>query len=122
MPKRDETLRLYDIWHAACRVIEYVDGLDEPTFRASPMRIDAVLRNLEIVGEATRHLSHETMALYPAIDWANARAMRNVIVHGYEGVSIAIVWRTVCDDIPPLEAALRTDAMGYEADGKWGKD
>lgn len=110
------------MWHAACRVLEYVDGLDEAAFRVSTMRIDAVLRNLEVIGEAARHISHETQALYPTVDWANARAMRNVIVHGYEGVSFAIVWRTICDDIPPLEAALREDAQRYEAEGKWGRD
>lgn len=122
MPKRDEALRIFDIWHAATRILEYVDGVDEETFRQEPMRIDAVLRNLEVIGEATRHLTQESKARYPAVDWANARAMRNVIVHSYEGVSIAIVWRTVREDLPVLEATLRSDAQAFEADGGWLPD
>ncbi len=122
MPKREVELRLFDIWHAAQRILEYVTGVDEAMFRASPMRVDAVLRNLEVIGEATRHLPHDVMARYSDIDWINARAMRNVIVHGYEGVSLAVVWRTVCDDIPVLERALREDAERYENEGRWGKD
>jgi hypothetical protein len=122
MPKREEALRLFDAWHAASRVLEYVAGLDEAAFRASPMCVDAVLRNLEIIGEAARYISHEVQQRYPTVDWVSARAMRNVIVHGYEGVSIAIVWRTVCDDVPPLEAALREDAIRYEEEGRWGAD
>jgi uncharacterized protein with HEPN domain len=116
MPKRDENLRLYDVWHAASRVLEYAAGVEKEELRTSPMRLDAILRNLEIIGEASKHLSPETQARYPAIDWANARAMRNVITHGYDAVSFEIVWQTLQDDIKPLEAALHEDAKKFEKD------
>lgn len=121
MPTREVNLRLFDVWHAACRVLEYIAGIDKETLRTSPMRLDAILRNLEIIGEAAKHLPAEAQAQYPTIDWANARAMRNVLAHGYEAVSFEILWRTLQNEIPPLEAALREDAMRFKEEGRWGK-
>lgn len=82
--------------------------------RGDHMRLDAVLRNVEIIGEAARHIPDDVAKRYPGIDWANARAMRNILAHGYAIVSFEIVWRTIIKDIPPLEAALRTDARRYK--------
>ena len=83
------------------------------------MRLDAVLRNLEIIGEAARHLTADVLARYPAIDWPNARAMRNILVHGYEAISFEIVWQTLQENIEPLELALREDAKRFEEQGRW---
>jgi uncharacterized protein with HEPN domain len=120
MPTRDANLRLFDVWHAACRVLEYVEGIDKEALRTSPMRLDAVLRNMEITGEAVRSIPPDVQRLYPSIDWAGARAMPNVLAHGYEAVCFEIVWSTIQRDIPPLEAALREDARRFENEGKWG--
>jgi len=122
MPTRDVNLRIFDVWHAACRILEYTADIDKETLRNSPMRTDAVLHNMEIIGEAAKHLPPEIQAQYASVDWANARAMRNVLAHGYDAVSFEILWRTLQQDIPPLEADLREDAKHFEEQGRWGKD
>ena len=73
-----------------------------------------LLRNLEIIGEAARYFWHGPQQHYPTVDWVSARAMPNAVVHGYEGVRDAIVRRTVCDDVPSLQAALPEVAIRYK--------
>ena len=72
---------------------------------------DAVLRNFAVIGEATRYLPPEFVALYPEKSlgppWVRMRGMRNVVVHEYSGVDLRIVWDTLEEDLPQLVPVLR---------------
>ena len=63
---------------------------------------DAVIRNLEIIGEATKALSPEFRAKYPGIPWSNMAGMRDVLIHGYMGVDLKIVWDVVSARLEPI--------------------
>ena len=66
------------------------------------MVIDAVVRNLEIIGEAAEHLPAEAKALMPDVDWSKATPFRDVIAHGYFGLDLHIIWDVVQTKIPPI--------------------
>jgi len=70
--------------------------------------VDAVLRNLTVIGEAARHVPDEVVATHPDLPWSEMRDMRNIVVHEYFGVDPAIIWRTIREDLPPLVPQLES--------------
>lgn len=80
---RDSLLYLEDMLRFCERVIDYSGGLDLQSLRADPMRFDAVLRNLELIGEAATHVPDEMRAAEPDIPWRLIIATRNRLIHGY---------------------------------------
>lgn len=108
MPRRSWRLRVEDTLQAVRRIREYVASLDFQSFSRDQKTIDAVLRNLEIVGEASRHVPPEIQARYPTLPWNEMRAMRNLLSHAYFLVDLDIVWKTVRDDLPLIEPTLKT--------------
>lgn len=107
MPPREWTFRILDMIDRIERIGGYVEGLTEPQFRENTLVIDAVIRNLEVIGEAASRLPVEVLEAYPDIPWHEMRGMRNLLIHEYFGLSLPIVWRTVTHDLPPLLAVLR---------------
>jgi len=107
MRYRDWKMRLEDILEAIAKIDRYTAGMDYDSFRADDKTIDAVVRNLEIIGEAARHVPDSVQSQQPDIPWARMRNFRNILIHEYSGVSIPIVWQTIRDDLPPLVPRLR---------------
>lgn len=98
--RRDQTY-LRHIRDAARRIQEYThDGRD--AFMENTMMQDAVIRNLEIIGEATKGLSTDLRERYPDIPWSSMAGMRDVLIHGYMGVDLEIVWDVVASRIGPI--------------------
>jgi uncharacterized protein with HEPN domain len=104
-----EVLRVQDylehILHAINRINRYVAGMDHAAFSVNEEKQDAVIRNIEIIGEAAQHIMRkypEFAANHPELPWGSAYGMRNVIVHGYFNVELDIVWKTVQNDLPRL--------------------
>ncbi len=89
------------------RVRDYTAGLDQTAFNASPMRYDATLRNLELVGEAATRIPEGVRDAHPEIPWRTIIGTRNRLIHGYLGVDNDIVWDIVCNDVPALLVPLR---------------
>ena len=106
MPRRSWRLRIEDILEAIRTIRGYVAGLDEASFRRDRRTADAILRNLEIIGEAARHVPADVREHHPEIPWADMADMRNVLVHEYFGVDLGLVWRTAIEDLPAIEPAL----------------
>jgi len=96
---------LLHMLEAADRVLEYTAGVTEEHFVANRMLQDAVVRNIEIIGESAKNLLEagpEFEAKYPAIPFAQIYGMRNRVAHGYFAVSTAMVWDSVQVDVPAL--------------------
>lgn len=102
MPPRKLELRVRDILDRISRIARYIDGMDFAGFEADDKTVDAVIRNIEVIGEAAASIPDEVQARYPDLPWPEMRAMRNILAHEYFGVSLPIVWQTVVHDLPQL--------------------
>ncbi len=107
MSKRDPGLLLEDITAAIEKIERYVAGIAFDRFTADDKTIDAVVRNLEIIGEAVGKLSDELKIKYPNVEWQDIKDFRNLLTHEYFGVDLEIVWKIVQDDLPALMDAVR---------------
>jgi uncharacterized protein with HEPN domain len=106
MSKRTPRLLLEDIQESAEKILEYTRDLTFEEFSIDNKTIDAVIRNFEIIGEASNLLPDEIKDKYPEIDWHRIRGFRNRVVHDYFGVDIQIVWKITFDQIPGLISEL----------------
>ena len=98
---------LLDMLLAASDAIDFAGGLDESGFVASDLHQSAILRKLEIIGEAAGQVSKEFRQQHPEIPWSGMISLRNRLIHGYRVVQLDIVWRVVQRDLPALIEALR---------------
>lgn len=105
-PERNWKMRVEDILGSIEKINAYTIGMDFEQFRTSDKTADAVIRNLEIIGEAAGHIPIEIQAKYPDLSWLEMRGMRNIVAHEYFGVSLQIVWHAINVDLPPLYKGL----------------
>jgi uncharacterized protein with HEPN domain len=106
MPKRDPELLIEDMLTAIRKIERYTSGMDETMFRRDERTIDAVVRNLEILGEATRQMPEGFEAQHPEVSWRQIAGLRNRIVHDYFGLDLEIIWEVVQHDLPQLQTLL----------------
>lgn len=102
---RDEAY-LLDMLLAASDAMSFASGLDEASFHASDLHQSAILRKLEIIGEAAGQVSKDFQSQHPDIPWSGMISLRNRLIHGYRVVQIDIVWQVVQRDLPALVVAL----------------
>jgi uncharacterized protein with HEPN domain len=103
---KDDRVNLAHIHDAIERIQSYTsDGLQR--FLADSMIQDAVVRNLEVIGEAVKGLSDDTRAQGPDIPWTQIAEMRDVLIHHYFGVKLDIVWQVVIEHLPLLKDRVR---------------
>lgn len=98
---RDEAY-LLDILLAACDVRSYVEGFDFERFQSSELHQDAVVRKLEVIGEAAKRVSEEMKVSVPGIPWRKIAGMRDRLIHEYSRIDLEEVWDTVQNGIPEL--------------------
>ena len=84
----------------------FVGDLDFESFRSDTEKTFAVVRALEVVGEAAKNIPVAIRRRYPEVPWSKVVGMRNIVIHGYFGVDLEVIWKTVREDLPPLRAAL----------------
>ena len=110
-----DPLRLRDylghILQAIERIQSYCENIDEPTFQTKTLIQDAVVRNMEIIGEASRNVERvapDFVASHPELPLSFAYDMRNVLAHGYYKVDLGVVWKTIERDLPYLREQVTT--------------
>jgi Uncharacterized conserved protein len=106
MKKRD-TIYLRHILDAISRIEEYTEGIEYENFMEDHLTQDGIIRQIEILGEATKRLSDEIREKYPDIPWKDIAGMRDKLIHDYLGVDMDAVWGTVEGDIPLLKNKLK---------------
>ncbi|MBI4949028.1 MAG: DUF86 domain-containing protein [Deltaproteobacteria bacterium] len=92
---------LLDILGAARFALSYVGKMNKEDFLKDTLIQDAVIRRMEIIGEAARRVSQETQAILP-LPWREMIGMRNLMIHEYDDIDMATVWETVRRDLSPL--------------------
>jgi len=93
---------LQDILDSAKIALTHIKNMKLEDFLNDLQCQDAVIRRLEIIGEASRRISEETCKTYPELPWSEMISMRNIMIHEYDEVDLNIVWETTVNDLPPL--------------------
>jgi len=99
---------LRHILDAIDRIARYTANMNRVEFKANELVCDAVIRNIEVIGEASNKLDkhyREFVEAHPELPWGDSYEMRNSLAHGYSTVDLDIVWNTVCNDLPGLHTA-----------------
>jgi uncharacterized protein with HEPN domain len=113
---KDDSVYLRHILDAINTVEEYLQGVDEERFKATRLLQDGAIRQIEIVGEAVRHMSSDIRRTYPEIPWQDIAGMRDKLIHDYFGVDIEKVWDTTQEDLPVLKEKVIQILKEYHQD------
>ena len=105
--RRDFRVYLDDILEAIHQIRTYLADQDEEAFTEDRKTQDAVIRNLEIIGEAAGNLPERIQKGEPEIDWRKITGLRNILIHEYLGINLPIVWDVVQNKLGPLETVCR---------------
>ncbi|HSZ11091.1 MAG TPA: DUF86 domain-containing protein [Rhizomicrobium sp.] len=107
MPSREWQFRILDMLDCIAKVRTYTKNLSQAGLANDDKTVDAILHNIEIIGEASRHVPKRIYEKYPEIRWIDIRGMRNIIAHSYFGIDLRIVWRVATRDLLTLEKQLK---------------
>jgi len=105
--KREYKIFLKDILESMKLIEEYVDGLDFEEFKKDQKTVDAVVRNLEIIGEATKRIPQNVKDNFSNIPWKEMTKMRDKMIHGYFTIVHEILWETAIHDIPETKPLIK---------------
>lgn len=101
--KRTFLLFIKDIEKAILNIESFVSGIIEEQFLKDEMRQSAIIRQLEIIGEAVKNLPEEFRKKYSSVEWKKIAGLRDILIHAYFGADISTVWKVVKDDLPKLK-------------------
>ncbi|MCM1564496.1 MAG: DUF86 domain-containing protein [Dehalobacter sp.] len=104
---KDDLAYIEHILDCIRKIKEFTSGLSLKDFSVNELVQDAVIRNIEIIGEASKKISSDTKQIYYEIPWKEIAGMRDKLIHDYLGVDVEVVWRTITEDIPTLEKQIK---------------
>jgi uncharacterized protein with HEPN domain len=110
---RSQLLYLNDIAEAVGNIRSYVGTRTYEEFKNDRMRVDAVVRNFEVIGEAVKNLSDDVKTRFSSTDWKAVAGFRDTLIHGYFGIDMEILWDIVIHKIPLLEQEIAV-IIAYE--------
>lgn len=106
--RKDNLVYVDDILSAIKKINKFCTGIEKDNFMKNELLMDAVVRNLEIIGEAASKLTASFRERHKGIEWRKIIGMRNRIIHAYDTVNFEIVWDVVREDLPELKKKLKT--------------
>lgn len=107
MMARSGRLYIKDILESIGKIEDYTKGVSFKEFSRNKLIIDAVVRNLEIIGEASKNLPAYIKSAHKEIPWKEMSGMRDKVIHAYFGVDLDIVWKTIKQSLPDLKQSLK---------------
>jgi uncharacterized protein with HEPN domain len=107
MKKRELGDYIQDIFEALGEVRDFTAGLQYEDFVKDKKTINAVVRSLEVIGEATKKIPVNLRLIYPEIPWKRMAGMRDKLIHEYFGIDLEIVWEVINSELPPIEPLIK---------------
>lgn len=104
---RDYKVYLEDILEAIGKIRSYTAGMSADSFAADNKTLDAVLRNLEVIGEAVKRIPDAICAQHEEVEWKKIAGLRDILIHQYFGIDAEIIWDVVQNKLPELERQIR---------------
>ena len=104
---RDSKVYLDDNLEAIQKILEFSRGMSLETLQKDAKTLDAVIRNLEVIGEAVKHLPEDIRSKQPGIEWRKIAGLRDILIHEYFGINVPVVWDVVQHKLPSLEKAIQ---------------
>lgn len=108
---------LRDIWEYAGKAQKFAEAVNWEQFQQNEEKVLAIIRTLEVMGEAARHIPPEFRAQYPQVPWRGLTGMRDKVIHDYTGVDLEVVWQTVHRDLPSLQSEIGRILQELEQSG-----
>lgn len=104
---RDYKVYLEDILEAIGKISRYTAGVSQEVFSRDEKTLDAVVRNLEIIGEAIKKVPGKIRSKYPEVEWKRIAGLRDILIHEYFGIDMDIIWDIVQNKLPELEKQVK---------------
>lgn len=105
--QREYRVYLDDILESAERIEKYTKGIKYEDFEKGSIFIDAVVRNLEVIGEAVKNLPQDLKQKYPEVEWKKIAGLRDILIHEYFGIDTKIIWDIISNKLPALKNSVR---------------
>ena len=118
MRSDEDLLRMRHMLNAAREAVALSRGKGPRTLAKDRVRSLALVRLLEVLGEAAGRVSEETREEHPEMPWSQIVGLRNRLIHGYDSVDLEVLWRILRDDLPPLIEALQDAGAGSDHSSK----
>lgn len=113
MKRNSYKLFVEDMLESINKIERYTRGLTYDKFEKNEVVVDAVIRNLEIIGEAARNIPEEVRAKYPDIPWKRMIGLRNITIHEYFGVDLNIIWEIITKNLPETKPKIEAMLKGF---------
>jgi uncharacterized protein with HEPN domain len=118
---RDLVLLLEDIEGSCSKIVRFAEGKDREAVLADEMRLDAILHNLQVIGEAIKKLPMEWRARHTEVPWRSIAGLRDVVAHTYFALDYAILWDAIHQEVPRLLQRIRVLLEGERSPGDVGE-
>ncbi|MEN4005760.1 MAG: DUF86 domain-containing protein [Methanobacteriaceae archaeon] len=106
--KRTYKMYVEDILESMDKIERYISDLTYETFEKNDLVVDAVIRNLEIIGEASKNIPENVRGKYPDIPWKRMIGLRNIVIHEYFGVDLTIIWKIITKNLPETRSEIES--------------
>ena len=107
MSSRSWEFRLQDMLDSIGKIERYIEGMTFELFLNDEKTIDAVIRQITVIGEAATHIPEEIISQSPELPWRSIRGIRNIVVHEYFGINTQTLWQTAIKNLPELKKQLK---------------